>query len=120
FAAQLVESSFVPLELYFEHRNYLPALLLFWPLGLAIARWRRPRGIRLALAALLVLLFAFTTWQRAALWGHPERMALAWALKQPDSSRAQSVAAMAEAAAGRPEVALRRLARLWRERPYDL
>src|SRR5690606_28740337 len=30
-AAHLVESSFLPLELYFEHRNYLPAL------GLSIA-----------------------------------------------------------------------------------
>ena len=24
----------VPLELYFEHRNYLPAMLMFWPLAL--------------------------------------------------------------------------------------
>jgi len=36
FAAQLLESSVVPLELYFEHRNYLPALLLFWPLARAL------------------------------------------------------------------------------------
>lgn len=34
FAGQSLESSSVPLELYFEHRNYLPAMLMFWPLAL--------------------------------------------------------------------------------------
>ena len=28
FAAHLLESTFIPLELYFEHRNYLPAMFL--------------------------------------------------------------------------------------------
>ena len=46
FAAQLMESGWLSLELYFEHRNYLPAMLLFWPIGLILARpdaptWRR-------------------------------------------------------------------------------
>ncbi|WP_449422330.1 hypothetical protein [Rhodanobacter lindaniclasticus] len=34
FVGQSLESSTVALELYFEHRNYLPALLMFWPLAL--------------------------------------------------------------------------------------
>lgn len=34
FAGQSLESSSIPLELYFEHRNYLPAMLMFWPLAL--------------------------------------------------------------------------------------
>ncbi len=34
FAAQLLESTVVPLELYYEHRNYVPAMLMFWPLAL--------------------------------------------------------------------------------------
>jgi hypothetical protein len=34
FVGQSLESSSVPLELYFEHRNYLPAMLMFWPLAL--------------------------------------------------------------------------------------
>ena len=32
---QLVESTVLPLELVFEHRNYLPSLFLFWP----VAAW---------------------------------------------------------------------------------
>lgn len=34
FVGQSMESSTIALELYFEHRNYLPAMLLFWPLAL--------------------------------------------------------------------------------------
>jgi len=34
FVGQSLESSTVALELFFEHRNYLPALLMFWPLAL--------------------------------------------------------------------------------------
>jgi protein O-mannosyl-transferase len=33
FVGQSLESSSIPLELYFEHRNYLPAMLMFWPLA---------------------------------------------------------------------------------------
>ncbi len=34
FVGQALESSTIALELYFEHRNYLPAMLMFWPLAL--------------------------------------------------------------------------------------
>ena len=34
FIGQSLESSSIPLELYFEHRNYLPSMLMFWPLAL--------------------------------------------------------------------------------------
>ena len=34
FVGQSIESSTIALELYYEHRNYLPALLMFWPLAL--------------------------------------------------------------------------------------
>lgn len=33
FLNHLVESTIIPLELVFEHRNYLPSLFLFWPLA---------------------------------------------------------------------------------------
>jgi protein O-mannosyl-transferase len=41
FVGQSLESSTVAIELYFEHRNYLPAMLMFWPLALWLCgvRW---------------------------------------------------------------------------------
>jgi len=46
FVGQSLESSSVPLELYFEHRNYLPAMLMFWPLALWLCGVRRPKASR--------------------------------------------------------------------------
>ncbi len=120
FAGHLLESTSLPLELYFEHRNYLPALLLFWPLARGLCAWRIGLASRVALAALMLAICAATTWQRAALWGQPQRMAEIWARQNPQSSRAQATAAIAEYSARRPDLALARLAPLRKQRPYDL
>jgi len=44
FVGQSLESSTVALELYFEHRNYLPTMLMFWPLALWLCDVRQQRG----------------------------------------------------------------------------
>jgi len=36
FLAHSVESTFIGLELFFEHRNYLPSAFLFWPVALGV------------------------------------------------------------------------------------
>ena len=38
FLNHLIESSIIPLELVFEHRNYLPSLFLFLPVAVAV-KW---------------------------------------------------------------------------------
>lgn len=120
FAGHLLESTSVPLELYFEHRNYLPAMLLGWPLARALDRWQAPSAARLGLASGLLLLLAAITWQRASLWGEPDRMAMLWALQNPGSARAQATAASVEVEAGHPDAALRRLAPWWARDPDNL
>src|SRR5207342_3411515 len=120
FAGHIVESTTIPLELYFEHRNYLPAMLAFWPLGLAIARWRASPALRTGAATLALALCAFVTWQRADLWGDQPRMAQLWAARSPDSSRAQATAASFDIRAGHADAALARLLPLWAARPNDL
>jgi tetratricopeptide (TPR) repeat protein len=120
FAGHLFESTVLPLELYFEHRNYLPAMLLFWPVGVALANWRRPVPLRAAMAVGLLALCALTTWQRATLWGQPELMTRLWANQHPQSSRAVTTAATSEIAAGRPDLAVARLLPDWRAHPHDL
>jgi hypothetical protein len=120
FAGHLLESTTIPLELYFEHRNYLPALLFFWPLARALCAWNIAMTPRVAIASCLLALCAVTTWQRAELWGHPEQLAALWAKQNPDSSRAQATAAISDFNAGRPAQALAQLTPLWQQRPYDL
>ena len=120
FAGHALESTTLPLELYFEHRNYLPALLLFWPLARLLVSAPRPAPAWRAVAAVgLLLLLAATTYQRATLWGHPQRLAELWAGRNPDSSRAQATLAIQYMKDGRPDLALARLGPLWQAQPHD-
>ena len=109
FAGQAIESSSIPLELYFEHRNYLPALLLFWPLGLWLADIRTLKTPKRILFVALPLSLALMTHVRAEVWGNVQTQALIWARINPDSARAQANAAQIEMAQGRPKDAIRRL-----------
>jgi protein O-mannosyl-transferase len=119
FAGHLLESSVVPLELYFEHRNYLPAMLLFWPIARALCHWRVTPALRITLAFALTALLAAATWQRATLWGQPQQLAWLWAQQNPDSPRSQATAAQVLTEAGRYREALVLLDQAWRIRPYE-
>lgn len=91
-AGHLIESTTIGLELYFEHRNYLPAAFLFLPIaaGLVALRHRlRPFVWALVLITPLLLLSALT-YQRATLWGDTPALLSVWAHASPDSPRAQN------------------------------
>jgi len=110
FGGQLLESTFVPLELYFEHRNYLPAMMLFWPIAGWLSDAHAPLArVRAAAAVALLALLAFDTRLGALTWSDPQRLAHAWVERNPDSPRAQAYAARFELIAGKPDIAARRL-----------
>jgi protein O-mannosyl-transferase len=107
----LVESTSVALELYFEHRNYIPAMLMFWPGALIVAgEAHRKWPVALA-AAVLAVMTALSHWQ-AQLWAEPIVQADEWARKEPESPRAQAYAAQLLLADGWPPAALRRLSQV--------
>lgn len=120
FAGHLLESTTIPLELYFEHRNYLPAVLLGWPLARAVCRWQVAGWVRGLVAIGLLTVLAAITWQRSALWADQDQMALLWAAQNPASSRAQATAASFQSRAGHADQAMARLAGPWRQQPDDL
>ncbi|TAN06145.1 MAG: tetratricopeptide repeat protein [Rhodanobacteraceae bacterium] len=120
FAAQLMESGWIPLELYFEHRNYLPAMLLFWPIGLGLARPGTLRWLGGLAAACILLVLAGLTFQRATLWGDGFRQAQVWAAINPDSARAQTNAALYDMQHDRPRLAVARLRLSLPRHPDDI
>src|SRR5690606_20369482 len=101
----IMESSVVMLELYFEHRNYLPAALLFWPLAWWLASPTRFRRWLLAGLIGYASLMLLTTAAQARLWNNPLTLALTWAEQNPHSARAQAHAFHEERAAGRDAAA---------------
>ncbi len=115
----IMESSVVMLELYFEHRNYLPAALLFWPLAWWLASPTRFRRWLLAGLIGYASLMLLTTAAQARLWSNPLTLALTWAEQNPHSARAQAHAFHEERAAGRDAAAEQRLAALLDDNPYE-
>ncbi|BCT91742.1 hypothetical protein LYSHEL_07660 [Lysobacter helvus] len=120
FAGHVLESTLVPLELFFEHRNYVPALLLAWPLAAVIVRAPIARWARVAIGVGLLALLAATTHARADAWGHPARLAALWATRNPDSARAYATWTDVTINAGFPDRAAAWLRPKWRARPNDL
>ena len=84
--AHMLESSVWPLELYFEHRNYLPAVLLAMPFAVSAARPGRQWLVAILLAWLLAS--AHATRERASLWADELTLKLSWHQSSPASLRA--------------------------------
>lgn len=134
FTGHLMESTVVPLELYFEHRNYAPAMLMFWPLGLWIANIDfepgalRPFSMkpaqywlpRITFGLFLALGLWCLTFLNADLWGKGDEQGLVWALKNPNSPRAQAYAAQIELDRGQNTAAISRLERALETHPHEL
>lgn len=106
-AGHIIESSFVALDLYYEHRNYLPAMMLFFAAGyyLVLLAGKAPKKTA-ALAAILLAIFAGLTHIRSNLWSNLDKLALVWAQQNPSSPRAQQQAAIVLSKIGRPRQAL--------------
>ncbi len=89
YAGHLLESTVVNLELYFEHRNYLPACFLFLPLVAYLYR-RASRWLFVIAALAVVLIFGGFLRYSATVWESYPGMVEASARKAPTSARAQS------------------------------
>ncbi|MCB1919464.1 MAG: hypothetical protein KDJ28_05735 [Candidatus Competibacteraceae bacterium] len=104
----VLESTVLPLELYFEHRNYLP---LIGP-SLALSWWiwtlqTDGKLRRIALTALggYALLLAAMLWQLTTLWSQPLIAAELWARRHPTSPRAMHFLATGYLAVGNIDTA---------------
>lgn len=122
FAGQLLESTTVALELYYEHRNYVPAMVMFWPVSLwlcSVNSAKQYTYLKSALVLALVAGLAAMCHARADLWGNSQQQALLWAKLNPASPRAQANAANHELAMGEPLAAALRLESILKDHPGD-
>jgi len=88
FAGHVMESTVLPLELYFEHRNYLPLLgpvlaITAWPFNLKVRSQMGFLFLGIWLAAQVTI-----TALQAPIWGQPAKMVTFWSLEHPKSLRA--------------------------------
>lgn len=97
FVGHSLESTFIPLEIYFEHRNYLPMQGVV--LGCVAILFYAARKLSLPLRRGVVILFVTlyagialaSTQQSVKIWGNLFDLLTFWATEHPDSLRAQRV-----------------------------
>jgi tetratricopeptide (TPR) repeat protein len=116
FLNHLVEGTVIPLELIFEHRNYIPSMFFFVPIAFGIIRcldyFSYSRGFQAFLAAGFALLLAFqghTTFERNDIVRSDVHLWLDNVRKTPDLSRPRINLAKQYYEAGMYEEAVREL-----------
>ncbi len=87
-AGHLIESTVLPLELYFEHRNYLPMLGILIAITWAMIQLQNKHTIPVAIvSSSVVFLFSFMVLQNAILWSKPIELVTNWYKSHPNSQR---------------------------------
>lgn len=111
FAAHALESTIIPLELVFEHRNYLalfgPAFALAW-----LVSSLRSAAAFATVALLITTVLGVQTGRRASDWASYEVWITAEASNHPESLRAGTDLFLHQVASGRMEDAIATRARL--------
>ncbi|MFZ6758707.1 hypothetical protein ACO0K9_15995 [Undibacterium sp. Ji50W] len=86
-----LESSFIPLELIHEHRNYLPSFGLIFALMFYLfvpGKHNESMKIRSLLAIFILIMLGSISYLRAAQWGNAVEMKLKEVAHHPESNRA--------------------------------
>lgn len=119
-AGHAIESTVFPLELVFEHRNYLPSFGIFFTVvygcSLLLDRLPSPKPI-VALLVALPMLYGFATYQRAETWSSWDKMLLSAEKSHPNSPRVHVELATLYGIAGNVDAAIQELALVESLRP---
>lgn len=124
YVGHSLESTFIPLELYFEHRNYLPmigVLLAIYALLEFFLGTIRLKGVVKTLSVVVfggICLLLLT--QRVAVWADEQLLIELWAEESPTSSRSQMQLVGLKVEQGEPEIALEAARRAQVNIPNDL
>jgi tetratricopeptide (TPR) repeat protein len=97
FAMHIIESTVIPLELYFEHRNYLPIFAPLFGASWYFVKLLRLKGAIPAkisatvFASGLLVLSSGLTWSLTRVWSDETLFYQHMTEQRPDSARAQTV-----------------------------
>ena len=110
----LIESTVWPLELVFEHRNYLPSIFFFWPIASGLVNGitylqHKKRTVALTLLTLTVtytLTLGIWTFSRNTVWKNEKNLWSDSMTKHPDLARPYQMMAVLLESGGYDEQAL--------------
>lgn len=85
----ILEAFILPIELYFEHRNYLPGFGIILSLyGVWAAMEHKVRRLLVPLAVGMSLVFAFMSYSNSQVWGDNRLLSRTWYQEREGSLRA--------------------------------
>jgi len=87
FGNLFIESSFVPLEIIFEHRVYLPSMFLILTATILTAKLIKMPQFRIASSCLVIVILSAWTFERSTVWGDDELLMRDCVAKAPNKSR---------------------------------
>ena len=126
YGGHLLESTLPPLELYFEHRNYIPMIGpifgVMYYLTVLVERIEK-KSIKRLVVTIPVVLIVFTgllTHQSAIIWSNPAALFSVWAYEHPNSLRAQRIYGQYLGINNEPEKALKVLHTTYDKFPHDI
>jgi protein O-mannosyl-transferase len=94
FLGHALESTIWPLELYFEHRNYIPSVCLAFILfQIYIELKTKSKKLYYVITASYIIVTTIITALSTPIWGDSGKLFTSWALEKPNSLRAQHQAA---------------------------
>ncbi|KAA3639999.1 MAG: tetratricopeptide repeat-containing protein [Proteobacteria bacterium] len=93
FLAQFLESTIVPLELYFEHRVYVASIFLFVPVTLVFVKLSSQSKIYLLIPLLFCIVLGAFTFMRSDIWGNNLQLHQLTMDKYPESIRGKMMTA---------------------------
>jgi len=94
FSGHILESTTILLELYFEHRNYLPILGFLFAFSYYVNNFNS-KFIKYFISISSIILFSFINYQNSLLWSSPLKHSMAALQESPLSVRANQAAAEA-------------------------
>ena len=114
FLNHTIESTILPLELVFEHRNYVPSMFLFLPVAIVLWRLKNQFTTKKPIVAntilvfigTLILSFGFSSHFRNAVWVTPTALWSDAYAKAPNSARVAVNLAIEAAKQGHYETAI--------------
>jgi tetratricopeptide (TPR) repeat protein len=87
FGNLIVESSVIPLAIIFEHRTYLPSMLICLMVVTLAHRFVRPKWLTVSALCAIVLVFSWWTFERNNVWKDDLRLWRDCVEKSPNKAR---------------------------------
>jgi tetratricopeptide (TPR) repeat protein len=70
FGNLVIESSIIGLEIVFEHRTYLPSMLMILMVATLVDRYLKSKLLKIALVCAITLVFSAWTYERNTIWSN--------------------------------------------------